>query len=312
MAPEKRLTIIIVNWNAGAQLRACLESIRQYGAAWVERTVVVDNGSTDGSDAGLDALPGVTLIRAGTNLGFAAACNLGASDAAGEYLLFLNPDAALHEGTLPISLDFMDNPANSKVGICGVKLRDEAGHISRSCARFPSARSLALQAIGVDRIAPILGHFMADWDHLQNRQVDQVIGAFFLVRRQLFAALHGFDERFFVYFEDLDFSLRAHRAGWLSVYLADAEAFHAGGGTSRQIKARRLFYTLRSRILYAAKHFSVPGSVLVTLVTFLIEPWSRAVWALGRLSWAGLKETGLAYGMLLRWLPAWLIRGQTR
>lgn len=306
------LTIVIVNWNAGARLRSCLDSVRQYGGVPVQRIVVVDNGSTDGSDAGLEALRGVTLIRAGANLGFAAACNLGARDAMGEYLLFLNPDAALQERTLDRALRFMDEPAHAQVGICGVKLRDEAGQVARSCARFPSAASLVCHAVGLDRLVPTLGHMMAEWDHLQSRRVDHVIGAFFLVRREIFRALGGFDERFFVYLEDLDFSLRAHRAGWQSYYLAEAEAFHAGGGTSRQVRARRLFYALRSRLLYAAKHFSRSGAALVMFATLLVEPWSRTVWAVWQRSWAGLKETWRAYGMLLRWLPDWIFEGRTR
>jgi len=312
MTPTQRLTIIIVNWNAGRHLRACLESVRQYGAPWVERTVVVDNGSTDGSEAGIESLSGVTLIRSRVNLGFAAACNLGARHTQTEYLLFLNPDAELHQNTLSRALGFMANPAHSTVGICGVRLLDEAGHVSRSCARFPSVRHFVLHAMGIDRLVPGLGHLMQDWDHLQTRQVDHVIGAFYLVRSEVFKALQGFDERFFVYLEDLDFSLRARQAGWDSYYLADVQAFHAGGGTSKQVKARRLFYVLRSRLLYAFKHLSRPGAVGVTLATVMLEPWARTAWSLIRCSWSGVKETWLAYGMLMRWLPTGLSKGAGR
>ncbi len=312
MTPTQRLTIIIVNWNAGGQLRVCLESVRRFGASWVERTVVVDNGSTDGSEAGIESLPGVTLIRSRVNLGFAAACNLGARNAPSEYLLFLNPDAELHLNTLSRALGFMADPAHSKVGICGVRLLDEAGHVSRSCARFPSVRHFVLHAMGLDRLAPGLGYLMQDWDHLQTRQVDHVIGAFYLVRSEVFKALQGFDERFFVYLEDLDFSLRAQQAGWDSYFLADAQAFHAGGGTSKQVRARRLFYVLRSRLLYAFKHFSRSGATGVTLATVMLEPWARTVWFLVRRSWSGVKETWWAYGMLMRWLLASLSKGARR
>lgn len=312
MTRTPRLSIVIVNWNSGGQLRACLESVRNYGMPWVEQTVVVDNGSTDGSEIGVESLPGVTLIRSAVNLGFAAACNLGARNAQGEYLLFLNPDAELHQGTLSRALGFMADPAHSKVGICGVRLLDEAGHVSRSCARFPSVRHFVLHAIGIDRLVPGLGHLMQEWDHLQTRQVDHVIGAFYLVRSEVFWALQGFDERFFVYLEDLDFSLRARQAGWDSYYLADAQAFHAGGGTSKQVRARRLFYVLRSRLLYAFKHLSPLGALLVLLATLLVEPCSRTAWGLWQRSASGLRETWRAYGMLLRWLPAWILRGRTR
>jgi GT2 family glycosyltransferase len=306
------LTIVIVNWNSGVQLRRCLASIRQYGGSLVSRVVVVDNGSTDGSDVGLNALPGVTLIRAGCNLGFAAACNLGARDLESAYLLFLNPDAALQDQSLARALAFMEDPTHAQVGICGVKLVDETGHVARSCARFPTVASFVWHAVGVDRLAPRVGHMMAEWDHLQSRRVDHVIGAFFLVRGGLFRTLGGFDERFFVYLEDLDFSLRARQAGWYSQYLAEAQAFHAGGGTSRQVRARRLFYAVRSRILYAFKHFPVSGALLVMIASVLIEPCSRTLWALVRRSGSTAVENWRAYGMLLRWLPAWIARGQTR
>lgn len=306
------LDIVIVNWNAGVELRACIDSITKHGSGLVKRTVVVDNGSTDGSEANVEGLPNVTLIRANANLGFGKASNLGAAQGDREFLLFLNPDAALYPDTLSKALEFMRESTNAKVGICGVQLLDKSGHVTRSCARFPSALGFVAHAAGLDRIYPRLGHFMAEWDHGQTRRVDHVIGAFFLVRRQLFNALGGFDECFFVYLEDLDFSLRARQQGWSSVYLTDAQAFHAGGGTSNQIKAQRLFYSLRSRLLYAFKHFNVLGATVVLMATLLMEPLSRSALALARQSRPALKETWAAYGMLWRWLPQWVLQGQTR
>lgn len=305
-------SIVVVNWNSGAHLRNCIDSISQYGGCAVEKVIVVDNGSVDGSDVCAEGNPHVTLVRVGVNLGFGKACNLGVQQVKSEYLLFLNPDAALYADTLPKALTFMQDPVNAKVGICGVQLRDETGHVSRSCARFPSALGFVSHAVGLDRFFPRLGHFMAEWDHSQTRRVDHVIGAFFLVRRELFNALHGFDERFFVYLEDLDFSYRARQAGWCSVYLAGAQAFHVGGGTSNQVKARRLFYSLRSRLLYAFKHYCWTGAFAVLLTTLLVEPLSRTAQALLRSSLTGLMETWAAYDMLWRWLPRWVFNGETR
>lgn len=308
----KPISIIVVNWNAGNQLHTCIDSIAQYDAGLVGQTMVVDNGSVDGSEASVEGLPNVTLIRTGANLGFGKACNLGAQKAKSDYLLFLNPDAALFAETLPKALAYMHDPAHAKVGICGLQLLDESGHVSRSCTRFPSSVGFVAHAIGLDRVFPLLGHFMSEWDHAQTRQVDHVIGAFFLVRRAVFESLNGFDEHFFVYLEDLDLSYRARQAGWSTVYLANAQAFHAGGGTSNQVKARRLFYSLRSRLQYAFKHFSWVGAVVVLLATLFVEPLSRSALALLRRSWSGLKETWAAYGMLWRWLPQWVLKGVTR
>lgn len=153
---------------------------------------------------------------------------------------------------------------------------------------------------------------MTEDEHLVTQQVDHVIGAFYLVRRSVFEALLGFDERFFLYLEDLDFSLRARKAGWRTVYCAETWAFHEGGGSSKQIKARRLFYALRSRLVYAFKHFPFSGAFAVLLATVFVEPWTRTAYALVCLSWPNFKETWSAYGQLFRWLPRWLFRGETR
>ena len=143
---------------------------------------------------------------------------------------------------------------------------------------------------------------MAEWDHSNTREVDHVIGAFFFVRRRVFNVLHGFDEKYFLYLEDVDFSLRARKNGYKTIFLSEAEAFHAGGGTSRSIKARRLFYSLRSRLTYASVHFSKAAMLLTGLATLLVEPISRSFFALSMFSWSGLKETWVAYGMLWRWV----------
>lgn len=306
------ISVIIINWNAGTQLRECVGSVIQHGEPLVGQIIVVDNGSTDGSENAIEGLPNVTLIRAGENLGFGKACNLGAAGCNSEFLLFLNPDARVFPDSLAEAINFMQRAENAKVGICGVQLVDEDGHITRSCARFPSVSGFIAHAMGFGRIIPTLGYFMSEWDHATTRQVDHVIGAFFLVRRCVFEALQGFDERFFVYLEDLDFSYRAKKLGWSSVYLADVQAFHAGGGTSRQVKAKRLFYSLRSRILYAFRHFNPFGATVVLLATLFVEPLSRSVLAVGHCSWASLKETWAAYVMLFRWLPDWIFKGVTR
>lgn len=306
------LDIVIVNWNGGKQLAVCIASIAGNREFRDLSIVVVDNGSIDGSTDFLSEQAIVKVFRAGANLGFAKACNLGAADGRAEYLLFLNPDAAVYPATLERALAYMQDPAHADVGICGVQLIDESGHVSRSCARFPTPWGFAAHAFGLDKLFPSIGHFMAEWAHDSTRDLDHVIGAFYMVRRGLFDFLNGFDERFFVYCEDLDFSYRARQAGWHSVYLADVQAFHSGGGTSNQVKARRLFYSLRSRLLYAFKHFSWAGAVLVLLTTLLVEPLSRSSLAIARRSWPSFKATWQGYGMLWRWLPQWWFKGVTR
>ena len=306
------IDIVVVNWNAGNQLKQCVDSIQSFSPDLKLTTIVIDNGSTDDSVDSLAPRPDVKIIKAGANLGFGKACNLGAQSGSGDYLLFLNPDAALYPDTLKKAMTYMQSPANAQVGICGIQLIDESGHIARSCTRFPHALAFFAYTIGAVNVFPRLGHFMAEWPHDQTREVDHVIGAFYLVRRAVFDTLGGFDERFFVYLEDLDFSYRSKLASWKTMYLADVQAFHAGGGTSNQVKARRLFYSLRSRLVYAFKHFSLVGAVVVFISTMLLEPLSRTAYALLRGSWSSVKETFGGYAMLWRWLPQWIFKGVTR
>lgn len=307
------LDIVIVNWNAGAQLRECVASIAASALAGIElqRVVVVDNASTDGSAQGLPDVGGaLTVVRNPENRGFGAACNQGAAGSRADYLLFLNPDTALRPDSLSVPLAFMEGPAAAGVGICGIALTDRSGHVARSCSRFPTTLMFLSKMVGAHRLLPpaLARQPMTEWDHSSSRDVDQVIGAFFLVRRPLFEALQGFDERFFVYFEEVDFSLRARARGMRSHFLATASAFHAGGGCSHQVKARRLTYNLRSRIEYALKHFPGASAAALVLGTLLVEPISRMVAALLRRSPDDLRETFLAYRELWRQAPGLVAR----
>lgn len=310
------VSIIIVNWNAGHQLRDCILSIQEYGGQCVESIIVVDNQSDDQSIAMIEPLkfdlPQLKIIQTGENAGFGRACNIGATYADTDYLLFLNPDAALYPDSLQKIISYMQEDAQQQVGICGVQLIDSNGHIAKSCARFPSAAGFTTHALGIDRIFPKLGHKMLEWSHDQTRVVEQVIGAFFFIRREVFVKLNGFDERFFVYFEEVDLSKRANQNGWKSVYLAQAQAFHSGGGTSEQVKAKRLFYSWRSRVVYGYKHFNYLSATWTLFTTLIVEPIVRVGHALMRRSWGSVKQTCLATILLWRWLPHWIIRGETR
>ncbi|WP_026143047.1 MULTISPECIES: glycosyltransferase family 2 protein [unclassified Thioalkalivibrio] len=307
------LDVVVVNWNGGGQLVEAVETVMANAAGLVGRVVVVDNGSTDGSADKVAGMAGVEVIRAGANLGFGAACNLGAREGGSPYILFLNPDTRVGRESLSVPLAFMERPENSDVGICGIQLRDEADGVSCSCSRFPTFTRLLSGALGVEKLPGFraAGIKMAEWDHGDTRPVDQVMGAFFLMRRDLFDGLGGFDERFFVYFEEVDLSYRAHQAGWQSVFLADAQAFHAGGGTSRQVKAHRLFYSLRSRLLYGFKHFPRWQAWVLIGITGVAEPLTRTAWCLARRDLAGVRHTWSAYRMLWRGMGR-IIRGEGR
>lgn len=305
--------IVIVNWNSGSQLSECVGSVLALNEPRVAEVIVVDNGSTDGSLDGIEDLPGVSVIRTGENLGFAAACNIGAAAGDSPYILFLNPDTRLEADSLSVPLAFMERPENARVGICGIQLVDEQGEVSRTCARFPTLGRLTISALGLDKLPGMQGGglHMRDWRHDESRQVDHVIGAFYLIRRKVFAGVGGFDERFFVYLEDVDLSLRVKLAGYDSWYLTGAQAFHAGGGTSRQVKDYRLFYSLRSRLLYGFKHFPRWQAWCLVGVTGLVEPFTRTAWCLLRGDMAGVRHTWSAYRMLWRGMGR-IVRGEGR
>ena len=302
-------SIVLVNWNAGTNLAKAVASIIQHHQNLVSSVIIVDNASTDDSLACVETLTGlpfqIKIIRNPENRGFGAACNQGATLVSSEYVLFLNPDTRLFEDSLSVPLAFMQRPDTADVGIVGIQLVDEHNHNARSCARFPSLGIFLAQALGVNRL-PGLRHLnthMSEWAHDHTATVDHVIGAFYLMRRLLFESIGGFDQRFFMYLEDLDFSLRARDAGWRIVYLAEARAFHAGGGTSRQVKAHRLFYSLRSRLLYGFKHFTQWQAWVLLGVTLSLELVTRSVFSLLRGGIEDLQNTLKAYGMLFRDLP---------
>jgi GT2 family glycosyltransferase len=310
--------IVIVNWNTGSQLRDCLQSISPACPASVlclRQAVVIDNASVDGSADSLEDFPlPLTMIRNHENKGFAYACNQGAKVGASEYILFLNPDFRLFPDSLVKALRFLEGKQNERVGILGIQLVDENGVIQRNVARFPTPKSLFYQMLGLNRLWPrrFPSHFMTDWDYQESREVDQVTGAFYLVRREVFEELKGFDERFFMYFEDLDLACRAKQAGWKSYYLADAQALHYGGGASYQVRAKRLYYVLNSRVSYIAKHFGAPSATRILVASLLVEFWARLGWSLVNLSGQNFIETLRAYGMFARTFPQLLrdVRGK--
>ena len=303
------LDIIVVNWNTGPLLRQCLESIR--GASvqgfQLNRVVIVDNASNDGSADGIADAGVFRIIRNATNRGFAAACNQAAQGGDADFLLFLNPDTRLFADSLTVPILFMETSTSSAVGICGIQLVDDAGEVRRTCARFPTPALMLARMLAVDAIVPGLvpSHFMTDWDHKTSREVDQVMGAFFLVRGSVFRALSGFDERFFVFYEDVDFSLRARRQGFSSFYLSDARAYHREGGSTRAIPGSRLLYAWQSRVGYVNKHFGLAWSILVGVATLALELPARLLRASFRKSLADARATMWATTRYAASLPSY-------
>jgi GT2 family glycosyltransferase len=307
------IDVIVVNWNAGGQLRDCVESVLKHGEGEVSKIIVVDNGSTDGSELSIEGLPSVVLVRAGSNLGFGKACNLGFAKSTAPFILLLNPDARLQPSALQAASKALRSDRAVDIGIVGLRNVAESGEVQRTCARFPSPWTFFASSLGLSTLFPnrFLDLFMREWPHDEDREVDHVIGSCALVRRHLWHRLGGMDERFFMYLEDLDFSRRARAAGSRTWFLASAEVYHKGGGTSEQVKATRLFYSLRSRLFYAAKHFRTFGASVVAFGTLVIEPLTRIGGATLARQWRTAAETVRGYAALYRALPA-ITRGIMR
>ena len=304
--------MIIVNWNSGKHLSECLESIKHASneSFHLENIIIVDNASTDDSMKGIedpDML--IVIIRNKGNIGFSSACNQGSRLSKADYILFLNPDTKLYYDSLNIPISFMEKPENFNTGICGIQLIDINGNIIKSCSRFPKPSVFFSRIFGLDIIFPRIfpTNFMIEWDHNQTQKVDQVMGAFFLVRHSLFEKLNGFDTRFFVYYEEVDFSLRASKAGYITFFISEAKAYHKGGGSSLNDWGRSLFYMRRSRILYGFKHFKLLEALLLMMASLLIEPISQILYYLlvnGKVK--GIIEPLKCHLLLWKDLPNWI------
>jgi GT2 family glycosyltransferase len=301
---DNKLSIVIVNWNSGEFLSMAFSSLLKFHSFLIEHVIIIDNGSMDHS---IDFLSGagdfpfeITVVKNPNNIGFGAACNQGAKYVQTSLILFLNPDTQIHSNSISIPVKFMNDRQNSKVGICGIQLIDERGCQSTSAARFPTLRVMLGEVLRLNKVLPRIfpPHLMNAVELKKGCSVDQIIGAFFCIRKTVFDDCQGFDERFFVYFEEVDLSLRAKKNGFESYFLSEGSAFHKGGGCSDKVKSTRLFYSLRSRILYAQKHYSSIELAVLILLTGIELPL-RLIQSLVAMSWSDIKNTFVAYFNLI-------------
>jgi GT2 family glycosyltransferase len=236
-----RASVIVVNHNGRDYLDACLDSLREGGELGYE-VIVVDNASGDGSAECVAAChPQVRLIRSETNLGFGAGSNLGARWARGKYLAFLNPDTKAQPGWLEALIAALEQDPDAGLATALVLLMDEPDRVN-TCGNDMHVTGLTLcRGMGARRDA-LTG----------TAEVGAVSGAAFVIRRDLFEALGGFDESFFLYVEDSDLSLRARLAGHRILAVPEAVVYHDYRLRFGQQKA---FYQERNRALMLLKVF---------------------------------------------------------
>lgn len=302
-----KLDILIVNWNTGPYLRECLRSVSETTCTQFElaQVVVVDNASSDDSLHGIDdfGLP-LRVLRNSSNRGFGAACNQGAAVGRAELLLLLNPDTHVFPDTLDRTVAFMIDPKNAAIGICGARMVSNDESEDLSCWRFPTFWIWVGKLTGLSYAFPrLIPMQRMTLDELGGSGiVDQVIGAYNLIRRPLFEALNGFDERFFVYLEDVDLAYRAHQLGYSSYFLGDVPVHHVGRVSSAQVPGRRLFYLIRSRTEYARKHWPRWQAAVLACLMLVVEFPVRAVAALARGRSEEAKNVGEAALLYARYL----------
>lgn len=271
------LTIIIVNFFSEKLIKNCVDSIRNHAEIENTTIIVVDNGSNTFILNELEEENVIKLIKTEENKGFGAACNLGAKEAKSKYLLFLNPDTRVYKHSIQHSLEFLEN--NRNVTVLGVKQTDENNNTHRSCARFVTLKRYSNTLFRLNKVSNkrFKGYHMSDWDHGSSCFVDHVIGAFYMIKTKDFRKILGFDEDYFVYYEDLDLSKRILDSGGKIYYNAEIEIFHQGGGTSQNFKAQRLFYSLDALLTYGSKHLGTVNYIVLIFLVFIIEPMLRLI-----------------------------------
>ena len=263
----ERAGVVIVTYNSAGAIGPCLDACRRL------EVVVVDNASTDSTDAEVLARPGVKFIQNTTNRGFASAVNQGVTAMDNPFILLLNPDVRLLT-----SVDrLIDACEQTGVGIAAGQLLDESGRVQRgfTIRRFPTPASLTFEVLGLNRMFPRnpinRSYRYLDANLAQPADVEQPAGAFLLFRRELWSQLGGFDSAFHpIWFEDVDFCQRTHKLGYKIRYLPEVTATHQGGHSINNLEwSCREGYWYASLLRYACKHFSLWACRQVSIAVML-------------------------------------------
>jgi GT2 family glycosyltransferase len=292
---DPNVTTVVVNWNLKEETLNCLQSLTRLDHPC--KTIVVDNGSSDGSAKYIaHHFPQIELITLPSNVGFGTACNRAITqalkDTVCEYIFLLNNDAVTHPNTLSELMKVaLSHP---EVGIFGPKVyyRNDPDRIWYAGAR----RHWGLL------VATDTGRGQIDRGQFNTlREVDYVFGAAMLIGRAVFERIGLFDEKFFLYLEDLDFCLRAQATGFSLLFVPQARVWHKGSASTNHNKAIRRYHLARSTTYFLKKHTS--SSLLLPALIFWILVYLRTVIAdmrqgeLGiiRGCWSGLID-GLTEG----------------
>ncbi len=247
------LSVIIINRNTAHLLLTCLEHVFQLELQEQPEVLVVDNGSSDDSVVQVKtAYPGVIILEARKNLGFAAANNLAAKKARGRYLLLVNTDAFLEKKCAQILLDLMK--LDPLIGMVGPQLLNVDGSSQTSFEAVPTLVTETFNRSLLKRLFP--KRFPGKNPDVQKAfPVEALIGAVMMLRREAFEALDGFDEDYFFFLEETDLAARMRQAGWQILHEPGAKAVHLQGGTADMVPASARIEFYRSRYVFFRKHY---------------------------------------------------------
>jgi N-acetylglucosaminyl-diphospho-decaprenol L-rhamnosyltransferase len=263
------VSAVVVNHEAGAALVACVASLRAEG---VSEVTVVDNASSDGSVEALRAADDtVHVVETGTNLGYGAGANRGIDRSGCELVLVSNPDVAVHRGALDALAEVLE--ADPALAIVGPRILEPDGTRYPSARRFPSLLDAAGHALLADLVPsnPFTRRYhMGYLDADEATEVDWVSGACFLARRRALEELHGFDESYFMYAEDVDLCWRARRAGWGVAYVPAASVTHLQGISTARQPYRMLVAHHRSVFRFAARTERGPRRLALPATAFFL------------------------------------------
>ncbi len=237
-----KLSVIVVSWNVKALLERCLDSLFRSLREGEAEILVVDNGSRDGSREYLGDLRNrnLKIILNDRDLGFSHANNQALQQAEGEYVLFLNPDTEIVDDVCGKTMKLLSE--NKNWGIIGCRLVDPDNEVQPSVKSFPKVGNQLILLLKLQYL--LLGlrmmrkYFRRDFDYNRTSEVNQVAGAFMMMKKEILERVGSFDERFHLWFEDVDLCYRVKQAGYKVVYYSQAKVIHYGGQSFNQLLSR--------------------------------------------------------------------------
>jgi GT2 family glycosyltransferase len=258
-----KLSIVIICWNDLKTIRGCLESIYRTTHTITFEVIVSDNGSTDGSVEFIRShYPHVRVIENGANLRFAKANNIGIRASQGEYVLILNPDTIIHDGTLDNLAAFADE--HPEAGAFGCQVLNPDGSYQESARPFPTLRGEWIAALFLRPLTYLSGWFTSDtytgWKGDTERAVDWLSGCSLFVRRQVLDRISGFDDQFFYYYEDVDLCRRVWLAGYKILFTPQVSLTHLGGQSTKRFPIAFQLDSEITKYRYFYKYFGKRGA----------------------------------------------------